>query len=140
MTSKSFEASIDPVLALVVCSILPEEPQLSSAEKNKAQNEVISFVNNQIVSLPSYLKVPFKFILFVFNSFALILFGNIFININREKQTKYLNIWANSSIKPMRDFIKLIRSCALLQYYDSQHVLPKMMDYKIKAYDKQLQP
>src|SRR3990167_5307515 len=101
------------VLALIVCSLIPDDPHLTDPERNKVENDVVQFVNNQIMSLPVYLKIPFKILISIFNYFAIFICGNFFYNLNKKNQIDYLNSWANSGLKPMRDFIKLVRSCTL---------------------------
>ena len=128
------------ILALIVCSLMPEDPHLADSERNKVESDVVQFVNNQITSLPAYLRIPFKILISIFNCFAIFVCGNVFYNLNKKSQIDYLNLWTNSGLKPMRDFIKLMRSCTLLQYYDHPLVFSKINMNEKETYDRQLQP
>ncbi|GEM_PF-4102759 len=122
----------------IVCAMLPEKPVIYSDSKKIVHEEVTDFVYGQIEALPVYLRIIYKIILYTFNLFSIFICGNIFSNLSKPKQLKYLRIWSNSPICQMRDFVKLIKSCTFLQYFDHSIILEAMKN-QAENNEKQLQ-
>ena len=122
----------------IVNAILPEKPVIYSDSRKIVHEEVTDFVYGQIEALPVYLKIVYKLVLYKFNLFSIFICGNIFSNLSKLNQLKYLRIWSNSPIRQMRDFVKLIKSCAFLQYFDHPIILEAMIN-QTENNEKQLQ-
>ena len=126
------------LVAKIVSALLPKYPVIKSDERKKIEEDVIDFVYGQIEALPVYLQIAYKIILYKFNFYSLFLYGNIFSNLSESKKINYLKLWSESPIRQMRDFIKLIKSCTFLQYYDHPVILETMIVQNEKN-EKQLQ-
>ena len=50
-------------------------------------------------------------------------FGRRFVALDAERRAAYVALWSDSPIGAMRNFVKLIRGCALLAYYDHPALL-----------------
>jgi hypothetical protein len=100
------------LLADIVQTLLP-----GSIER-RIQDEVVAFVADQIDGMPSYLRYPYRLAMSGFNWLALRPYARTFLKLDPVKQRDYVGMWIHSTIGFKRDFIKLIRSCALLAYYD----------------------
>ena len=111
----------------IVSAMLPEKPVVYSDSRRKVEEDVSDFVYGQIEALPVYLRVIYKIVLCKFNFSSFFIYGNVFSNLTKSKQLNYLRIWSESPIRQMRDFIKLIKSCAFLQYFDHPVILEAML-------------
>ncbi len=107
-------------------AMYPKEPLLAAAEKAQVEKDVVNYLAGQILAMPVYLKVPYIMALHAFNYLAFFRFGLPFTIVNQAKQGRYIRLWSLSPIGLMRDFIKLIRSCALLAYLDHPLVLQEL--------------
>lgn len=107
-------------------SMYPKEPQLTPEEKARVEEEVVNYLDGQILALPTYLRFPYGLALHAFNWLSCLGYGLPFTRIDREKQANYVLVWSRSPIGLMRDFIKLIRSLVLLSYLDHPVVLQEL--------------
>lgn len=122
----------------IVNALLPEKPVIYSDSRKIVHEEVTDFVYGQIEALPAYLRIVYKMVLYKFNLLSIFICGNIFSNLSKPNQLKYLRIWSNSPIRQMRDFVKLIKSCAFLQYFDHRIILEAITN-QTENNEKQLQ-
>jgi hypothetical protein len=116
----------DTLLANIVRPLLPNEPQLAPDQRGEAERATLDFVRTQILDMPTYLRLPYQLALWGFNWLALLRYGRLYVRLDLARQQRYVTMWANSPIGLMRDFVKLIRSCALLQYLDHPLVLAQL--------------
>lgn len=107
-----------PLLRSLVRSLTPEFPALESGQRIALETQVADFVGVQISSMPAFLRLPYCLCMSLFDWSALLRYGRLFRALDIARQRDYLAFWANSPIAVMRDFVKLIRSCTLLQYLD----------------------
>jgi hypothetical protein len=107
----------------IVRLILPTYPGLGESERSRVQVAVTDFVASQVEGLPVHLAVPYRWGLTAFEWLALLRFGSRFSALNRPSQVAYLKLWADFPIGLPRDFVKLIRSCALLASFDHPEVI-----------------
>src|SRR5262245_48510590 len=68
--------------------------------------------------MPTFLRVPYRIALFAFNWLAVLRYRRPFVALGDELAATYLALWSNRGLGLNRDFVKLIRSCALLAYFD----------------------
>ncbi len=113
----------NPILAAIISVLLPKDPYLSAEEKAEVERAVVDFVSAQIAGMATYMRVPYGMAMMGFNWMALRPYGRSFVHLDPVKQRDYLGMWIHSTLGVKRDFIKLIRSCALLCFYDHPVVL-----------------
>ncbi len=133
-----YKCASHKLISEIVIALLPEYPKGISEEKSIVENAVIDFVIGQIEALPVYLRFPYKIALYKFNFFSLFVYGRTFLKLGKKRKSNYIKMWSDSPLKQMRDVIKLLRSCALLQYYDHPVIL-NMISTKNENHEKQLQ-
>ena len=106
------------VVAGIIGAIAPVYPDLEEAVRLSVHQDVTRYVTSQIQSMPSFLRLPYKLALTVFNWLAIVPYRRRFIHLPLAVQISYLAKWSDGPIGVTRDFVKLIRSCALLAYFD----------------------
>jgi hypothetical protein len=111
------------VVAEIVRLITPAYPDLDERERARVNESVTGFVTSQIEALPAFLALPYGLAITAFQLLAILRFGRRFLSLPEAVKPAYLSIWADAKIGPARDLIKLIRSCALLAYFDHPDVL-----------------
>jgi len=110
------------VLAGIAALLIPDEPQLQSAVRERAMRYVCRFVSLQVENIPTYLRVPYLLTVTGFQWLPLLRYGRRFLDLPIEAQRAYLAIWSDGPLGPTRDFVRLIRGCALLAFYDHTEV------------------
>ena len=108
----------DQLLLALVTAILPEDPRLADSEREFVEQQVLDFVAAEIAALPTHLRWPYRTALRLFDLSALAARGRPFRALDLAKRRRYVETWADGSVELARDFIKLVRVCALLQFYD----------------------
>ena len=101
----------------------PEYPALDIRVRNAVLADVTRYVASQIAGMPGFLRFPYFLALLGFNWLALLRYGRPFRGLSAERQDAYIALWNDAPLGPMRDFVKLIRSSALLVYFDHPVVL-----------------
>jgi hypothetical protein len=110
------------VVARLVQLIIPGYPDLDSAARDAVEHDVTAFVSGQIRSMPSFLQWPYRLALLGFNWLAMVRHRQPFVRLGDDRAGAYLALWSDRGLGVTRDFIKLVRSCALLAYFDHRHV------------------
>ncbi len=129
LMSHRLSSSRRDVVAELVRLLTPSFPALDASERDRVQSSVTGFVTSQIESLPTFMGFPYRLVLTGFGWLSVFRFGRVFGSLDEASQQAYLSDWSDGRIGLLRDFIKLIRSCALLAYYDHPEVsrrLPSM--------------
>jgi hypothetical protein len=116
--SGSMPAGEAAILGAMVAAILPAEADLDAARRAAIEREVTGYVAAQIRSMPGFLRLPYRLALRLFDLLPLARFGRPFRALARHEQASSLARWGDARLPPMRDFVKLIRSTALLAYFD----------------------
>ena len=111
------------VVTHIVKFLLPNELPVMDTEHTLVEGDVVEFVLSQILAMPTYLRIPYQIALHMFNLLPILICGKVFICLDKNNQKKYIALWNKSPVSMMRNFIKLICSCALLQYYDHPVIL-----------------
>jgi hypothetical protein len=106
------------LLTGIIAGLLPAEPPVPPATRSAIEADVAVFVTRQILGMPAHLRVPYRIALWAFQWMALRQYGRPYTRLDAAKQRDYISVWIHSTVGFKRDFIKLIRSCALLRYYD----------------------
>ena len=105
-------------VAAIVESLVPSVPVLDPATRSTVLHDVTRFVGSQISALPSFLRVPYGLALTAFELLPLLRWGRPFVALDHERRAAWVARWTDAPIGVMRNFVKLIRGCALLAYYD----------------------
>lgn len=110
------------VIARLVCLLTRGYPELDAATRANAQRDVTAFVCSQIGSMPSFLRLPYRIVLAAFNWLPALRYGRPFVSLPDDVASAYLSLWSTRSLGPSRSFVKLIRTCSLLAYYDHPQI------------------
>ena len=110
------------VVAEIVRLLLPERPELDGRERVRVESAVTGFVASQIEALPGVLALPYRAALGAFQLLPALRFGRRFGGLDDDAKAAWLALWSDGPFAPARDFTKLIRSCALLAYFDHPDV------------------
>lgn len=103
---------------MLTLSLLPPWPALPPERRATVERDVVDYVRHQVVRMPLYLRLPFRLVLSAFACSAWFYNGRAFIVLSPSRKRRVVNRWAQSRVIPMRDFIKMVRSCALLAWFD----------------------
>ena len=114
------------VLRAIVTLIAPAYPDLDVATRATVEADVTRYVASQIQRMPRFLRLPYKLAVVTFNWLAVLRYGRPFRHLRADRQLSYLGRWSDAPLGPMRDFVKLIRSSALLVYFDHPLVLRRL--------------
>jgi hypothetical protein len=106
------------LLRQIVRILVPSEPQLDPVASREVEDAVVSFVAAQIESLPPFLRIPYAVALLGFDWLAILRYGRPYVRLEDEQSRRYLRLWDQAPLGLCRDFVKLLRSCALLAYLD----------------------
>lgn len=110
------------LLAGVTALLIPSEPRLPHEVRARVLDYTERFVALQVENLPTYLRAPYLIAMVGFQWLPVLRFGRRFLDLPFESQRAYLTLWSEAPLAPMRDFVRLIRNCALLAYYDHPDV------------------
>ncbi|MFT5441830.1 MAG: hypothetical protein ACI8W3_000872 [Myxococcota bacterium] len=117
-TSHPLTSAHRKTVALVVELVCPPYPDLTTEERTEVTATAAAFVVSQIEAMPTFLFFPFALAITGFQWLAALRYGRGFDKLDSTRKVSYLAVWSGSPIGPFRDFVKLIRSCALLAYFD----------------------
>jgi hypothetical protein len=112
------EMQQDRTTAAIVTSLAPSFPAVDASTRRAVLTDVSSFVDAQIGALPDFLRFPYRIALTGFEWLPVLRWGRRFTALDEERQRVYVDYWSDAQLGLMRNFVKLIRSCALLAYYD----------------------
>jgi hypothetical protein len=110
------------VLAGIVDTLLPSAPALQPEARTRVAAAATRFVVVEVESIPTFLRLPYLLAIVGFQLVSLLRYGLPFTRLSAEKQRAYVALWTDSPIGVMRDFLKLIRGCSLLAYFDHPEV------------------
>jgi len=109
-------------VATIVTLVIPEFPRLEPTAHAHVRDDVCRYVLDQIGSMAGFLAGPYRAAIVGFEVLPILRYGQAFHALPGPRQHAYLARWSASPFGPMRDFVKLIRSCALLAYFDHRDV------------------
>ena len=99
-------------------TLLPAWPSLAPTERQRVEDDVVSYIHRQIERMPAFLRLPYRCIVIVFAVGAFFRYGRSFPYLPITRRRAWVSVWALSPIISMRDFVKMVRSCALLAWFD----------------------
>jgi hypothetical protein len=105
------------VAAVVEC-LLPPFPVLDGPTRQAVLADVVRFTNGQVQALPEFLRLPYKLAITGFEWLPVVRWGRPFGRLDAARRADYVERWSAAKLGVMRNFVKLIRGCALLAYYD----------------------
>jgi hypothetical protein len=116
------------ILHDIVTLILPAWPELDLDEalRRKITGEVTAYVAAQIQAMPRFLRGPYTLALLGFGWLPVLRYGRTFGALPSVLQKSYLAHWSDGPIGPMRDFVRLIRSSALLVFFDHALIIERL--------------
>lgn len=106
------------LIAALIQTIFPDWPALPPADRARVAQDTTTFVAGQIEALPRFLHVPYLLALTGFNWLAVLYGGRTFTRLPPPRRSRYLRFWSESPLGLMRDFVKMVRSCAVLAAFD----------------------
>ena len=98
--------------------VVPALAEVDAATRDRILADVASFVSSQVRTLPDFLRYPYRLALLAFEWLPILCFGRPFVGLDPVRRRAYLDLWTDAPLKLMRNFVKLLRSCTLLAYYD----------------------
>ena len=110
------------VVAEIVGLVAPVEFVPDPETRTRVEDDATDFVCSQIAAMPSFLRLPYRLVLTAFNLLPLLRWARPFTRLPERARASYLSLWSDGGISLNRDFVKLLRSCALLAYFDHEEV------------------
>jgi hypothetical protein len=110
------------VLRAVCDDLYPERPPLGRDATAEVTDAVAAWVAGQVEALPGYLFLPYRAALFGFGWLPVLRWGRTYPALPGARRLAWLSLWSDGPIPPCRDFVKLLRSCALFAWFDHPRV------------------
>ena len=124
--SPSGRPSLSParqrIVSDIVETLMPHTPELGADERARIHADVAAFVTRQVEAIPAFLAWAYRIAITGFDALGCLRYGRRFVALDAERRRAYLDAWAGAPIGLMRDFVKLLRSCTLLAYFDHPDV------------------
>jgi hypothetical protein len=114
------------VVQAVVAALLPGFPPLDGAAREQVVRDVAGFLGSQIGAMPATLRAPYRIALAAFGLLPLFRYGRTSTRLDADTRAAWLELWGERGGLPTRSFVKLLRSCALLAYFDHSLVTEKL--------------
>lgn len=102
----------------LVRTLTPETPALAPDARAQVLEDVARFVQHEIAAMPSFLRAPYRVGLVAFDWLAALRFGRRFVALDGARRARWVGLWAEGRFAPLRDFVKPLRVCTLLQHFD----------------------
>lgn len=119
-------AAPSATVAGLVARLLPDYPPLDPATRAAAAAEVAAHVADQLAALPPYLRLPVRLALAAFAWLPLLVAGRPFAALPPARQATWLGWWSAAPLAPARDVVRLVRSVALLAWFDHPAVRARL--------------
>jgi hypothetical protein len=114
------------IVGEIVRVILPAYPALDARTRAAVEMYVAHYVAAQVGAMPAFLRAPYRAALLGFDWLPLLRYGRRFRSLPAAARAAYLAWWDHAPVSAMRDVIKVIRSTALLVYFDNPSVLERL--------------
>ena len=112
----------EQLIGAVVRSVLPERPALDVDTRAAVEADVTRLVATQIGAMPGFLRLPYRCALLGFELLPVLRWGRTFRALDAERRRAWVALWDERGLGPMHAFVKLVRSCTLLGFYDHPRV------------------
>jgi hypothetical protein len=109
-------------VSTIVELVIPDFPRLEATVRARVLDDACRYVLDQIGAMAGFLAGPYRVAILAFAVMPVLRYGKVFHTLSRPRQHASLSLWSAARIGAMRDFVKLIRSCALLAYFDHDDV------------------
>ena len=110
-------------------TVIPSSKNISTKERKNIIRETSEFNISRINGMAIFLRVPIKFILYLFNLISILTIKKLFSLTSNSYRLKHIEKIKNIEILPLGDLIKLLRGLSLLKFYDNQ-LVRKSIDYE----------
>jgi len=110
-------------------TVIPSSKNISTKERKNIIRETSEFNMSRINGMAIFLRVPIKFILYLFNLMSILTIKKLFSSTSNSYRLKHIEQIKKIEILPLGDLIKLLRSLSLLNYYDNR-LVRKSIDYE----------
>jgi hypothetical protein len=121
-----FKRQRDAIITAIVTDLLPAHPALDARARSTVAADVVGFVVAQVQGLPEFLRLPYGAASFAFDGLAILRWGRPFRMLDAGRRRAYVALWSESPLGAARSFVKLVRSCTLLAYYDHPAVRARL--------------
>lgn len=106
--------------------LLPAYPELDEDDRAEAERELDRGLTEQLSAMPGYLRLPFEVALVGFNWLPVLRYGRTYGSLPPATQARIVAAWSRSPLGAMRNFIKLVRTCALFAWLDHPLVTERL--------------
>jgi hypothetical protein len=110
------------VIAAAVRAILARTAPPATASRDVVEADVATLVAQQIAAMPTFLRLPYRAGLTCFDALPLLRWGRRFRDLDPPRRDAWITAWDESRIGATHSFVKLIRSCTLLAWFDDPRV------------------
>jgi hypothetical protein len=117
------------ILRAVCDDLYPDRPPLGPDGATQVKDAVGAWVAGQVEALPGYLLVPYRVALLGFGWLPVLRWGRAYPALSRARRRAWLSWWSDGPVSPCRDFVKLLRSCALFAWYDHPRIRAALEAY-----------
>ncbi len=97
--------------------------RIPSEKREELLNNVASFLQGQINSIPRRYIVLFTIGMTGFRTFSWMRYGRPFCALSVERRTRWVNAWAYGPIGLTRQLFRLVRATSLLAFYEASETL-----------------
>ncbi len=123
------ESIIYKIVFSITETVIPSSKNISTKERKNIIRETSEFNMSRINGMAIFLRVPIKFILYLFNLISILTIKKLFSLTSNSYRLKHIEKIKNIEILPLGDLIKLLRGLSLLKFYDNQ-LVRKSIDYE----------
>ena len=121
-----WRAALERFVVAAVQTLAPVVAGLSERDRLRAQADVSRFVVGQVQRMPRIMGWPLSAALVALDRGAILRYRRPFYRLDHKRRQEWLDTWGDSTIGPVRDVVKLLRSCTLLSWYDHRLVAQAM--------------
>jgi hypothetical protein len=102
----------------LVRTLSPAAPALAPADRARVLEDVAGFVAAELAAMPPFLRWPYRVALPVFDALAVARYGRRFVALDETRRARWIAAWSEGRVGLLRDFVKPLRVCTLLQHFD----------------------
>lgn len=95
---------------------------MAAGDRAAVEDDVARLVATQIAAMPSFLRLPYRCALVGFDLLPLVRWGRTFRGLDGGRRAAWVATWDERGLGPTHAFVKLVRSCSLLAFFDHPRV------------------